>query len=139
MAVRDEPARLPDHQPFQERTSVGRSIRRGVPSGCAAVERGGSGFAEGTVHRRDEDRIGGEQVHVRVEREHREEQVEAGGESGRGPQEGGGGARHGGYRMCGGRTPGGGPSGADRKDTEEDGRAGAQRQEAPQECGEGQG
>ena len=79
VAVRDEPAGLPDHQPVQERAAVGRPVRRGVPSGSSAAERGGSGFAEGTVHRRDEDRVGCEQVHVRVERERREEQVEAGG------------------------------------------------------------
>ena len=88
VAVGDEPAGLQDNQPIQERASVGRSLRRCVPSGCAAVERGGSGIVEGTVHRRDEDRIGGEQVHVRVERERREEQGEAGGESGRGSQDG---------------------------------------------------
>lgn len=139
VAVGDEPAGLQDNQPVQKRASVGRPVRRGVPSGCAAVERGGSGIVEGTVHRRDEDRIGGEQVHVRVERERREEQGEAGGESGRGSQEGGGGARHGGSGMCGGRAPCGRPYGADGKDTEEDGRAGTQRQEASQERGEGEG
>ncbi len=54
-------------------------------------------------------------------------------------QDGGGSPRKGECGMPGGGATCGGPPGADRKDTEEDGRAGAQRQEAPQECGEGQG
>ena len=54
-----------------------------------ASECGGARVAESAVHRRDEDRVCGEQVHFRMERECREEQGATGGEGRCGPQGGG--------------------------------------------------
>lgn len=100
MAVGEEPPGLQDDKHVQEQAAEG-GVRGDLHPGGDDAQRGGPGQSRRPVHRRHEDRVRCQQVHVRLEEACREEQGQAGGTDPRRAGRGRGGRQVGGGRDSG--------------------------------------